>query len=68
MAAKRARYKAQLQEALEKFEIGAAERLVDDLVAAEEAGYVLTPAEHKLGVRLLACIDVYRRTAASLES
>lgn len=66
--ATRARYKTQLREALEKFDIHAAEKLVDDLVTAEEAGYVLTPAEHKLGVRLFACIDVYRRTAASLES
>jgi len=66
--ATRARYKTQLREALEKFDINVAEKLVDDLIAADDLGFVLTPAVHNLGIRLLACIDVYRLTAASLES
>jgi hypothetical protein len=66
--AKKARYKAQLQETLDRFDIDRAERLIDDLVSAEKDGYVLTPSEHKLSLRLLACVDIYRRTAASLNA
>jgi hypothetical protein len=63
----RARFREELQAALDKFDIHRAEALSDKLHDAEEAGYELTAAEEKLWTRLLKCIESFRRTLCSLD-
>lgn len=62
-----AKYKDRIKTALEYFELSVAERLVDELVAAESAGYEFTAQENRLWDRLWACIERYRYTSATLE-
>lgn len=62
-----ARYKDRIKAALEHFDLAAAEKLVDELVLAEEAGYEFTAQEDRLWDRLWTCIERYRRTSALLD-
>jgi len=62
-----AKYKDRIKTALEYFELDAAERLVDELIAAEEAGYQFTAQEDRLWDRLWTCIERYRYTSATLD-
>jgi hypothetical protein len=60
------RFKARLQQALEDFDIHAAETVVDDIYEAEQGGYEITDEEDRLWARLTRCIEMYRRSSASL--
>ena len=62
-----AKYRDRIKAALDKFELAAAERLVEELVEAEEAGYEFTAQEDRLWDRLWACIEWYRHTSALLD-
>ena len=62
-----AKYRDRIKAALDKFELAAAERLVEELVEAEEAGYEFTAQEDRLWDRLWACIERYRHTSALLD-
>lgn len=60
------RFKARLQRALEAFDIHAAEFISTEIHAAEQTGYEVTEEEDKLWERLTRCIEMYRRSSASL--
>lgn len=62
-----ARFREELQAALDKFDIRHAEEVVDKFHAAENDGYDSTAAEDKLMERLEKCIASYWRTAYSLD-
>lgn len=62
-----ARFKEELQRALDKFDIHRAEALNDKLHDAEAGGYQFTTAEEKLWARLIKCVESFRRTMYSLE-
>lgn len=59
-------FKARLQQALDHFDINAAEFINSELQEAEAAGYQITAEEDKLWERLMTCIVMYRRNAAAL--
>lgn len=61
-------FKIRLQNALDKFDIANAERLLDEIHTAEETGYGLTATEDRLWNRLTACVSTYYRTAAAIDS
>lgn len=61
-----AQFKNKLKAALEKFDLATAENLSDKIREAELTGYATTAQENKLLERLTRCIQVYRRTMASL--
>jgi hypothetical protein len=61
-----AQFKTRLKAALEKFDVAAAENLLEEIYDAELRGYTPTPQEERLWERLVNCIQTYRRTMASL--
>lgn len=60
-------FKDKLKQALNKFDLAAAERLSAEIHEAEENGYVVSTAEDRLWERLTRCIESYRRTFATLD-
>jgi hypothetical protein len=62
-----AKYKDRIKAALDNFDLAAAERLVDELVSAENDGYEFTVQENRLWDRLWTCIERYRHTSTLID-
>lgn len=63
-----AKYKIRIKTALDKFELAAADALLEELAAAEEAGHEFTLQERRLWDRLITCVVQFRRTLTSIDS
>lgn len=63
-----AQFKTKLKTALDKFDLVAAETLLDEISVAETLGYTLTKEEEKLWDRLTTCIETYYRIDSALDT
>lgn len=62
-----AKFKDELKEALEKFNVSSAEALTEKIQEAEAAGYEMTTAEDRLWTRLTTCIQQYYNALRAIE-